>query len=194
VKDSTNEVYNGDWVVKTVDGIHVVFNGLPFDTGGTGSLVKLNYKYASTDDVFLFINIPNYQRSNFSDATIVFDSGGFYPIEINTIALAYFDLIYTGKQINLDFIYSLSFGSVEDPLRYQVTMIDSYFRLFERILNDPVKLISIAHLPYDVYDRIDFLRPITVKTLETVNSYYMNRISGYKESFLECQLELIKLP
>lgn len=194
VKDSTNEIYNGDWVVKSTDGVHVVFNGVPFDTGGTGTLVKLNYKYASTDDVFLFINIPNYQRSNFSDASIVFDSGGFYPIDINNIALVYFDLIYTGKQINLDFIYSLSFGGINDPLRYQVTMIDSYFRLFERVLNDPVKLISTATLPYDVYDRIDFLRPITVKTLETVNSYYMNRISGYKESFLECQLELIKLP
>lgn len=191
--DSTNEAYNGDWVVKSTPSGHVVFNGLPFDTAATGTLKKLNYKYSANEDVFLFLNIPNYQVSKFSSASIVFDSGGFYPIAVNQIALAYFDLINTGKQVNHDFIYSLSFGALEDPLRYQITMIESYFRLFSMILNDPVKIISVAHLPYDVYNRIDFLRPITIKTFETTNQYYLNRITGYKESYLPCQLELIKL-
>lgn len=193
IENSTNAVYNGDWVVKSLDGVHLVFNGLPFDTAATGDIVKLNYKYSNSDDVFLFLNIPNYPVSDFSSATIVFDSGTFYPIELANIGLAYFDLINTGRQINLDFIYSLSFGGIEDPLHYQVTMIDSYFHLFSRILNDPVKLISTATLPYDVYNKIDFLSPITIKTLETTNEYYLNRISGYKESFLDCELELIKL-
>jgi hypothetical protein len=194
VKDSTNIVYNGDWVVKTTDGIHVVFNGLPFDTGASGTLVKLRYKYSSSEDVFIFLNLPNYQVNKFSQAPMVFDSGTFYPIEFTNVALAYFDMINQGRQVNKDFIYSLSFGGIDDPLHYQVTMIESYFRLFSQILNDPVKLLSVAHLPYDVFDRIDFLRPITIKTIETSNMYYLNRISGYKESYLPCELELIKLP
>ena len=194
IKDSTNSVYNGDWAVKSLDGVHLTFNGIPFDTAASGTIVKLNYKYSTSDDVFLFLNIPSYPVSNFSSSTILFDSGTFYPIQINNVAVAYFDLINTGRQINEDFIYSLSFGGIDDPLHYQVTMIDSYFRLFSRVLNDPVKLISTATLPYDVFNRIDFLSPITIKTMESSNSYYINRISGYKESFLDCELQLIKLP
>jgi hypothetical protein len=193
VENSTNEIYNGDWIVKSVDGVHVVFNGLPFDTAATGDLVKLNYKYSSSEDVFLFLYIPNYQVSKFSDAPIVFDSGGFYPIEFSTVGLAYFDLINTGKQINHDFIYSLSFGGIDDPLHYQTTMIDSYFRLFSRVLNDPVKLFCTCTIPYALFVQLDFLSPITIKTIETTNQYYLNRISGYKESYYPTTLELIKI-
>lgn len=194
IKDSTNAAYNGDWIVKTLDGVHLTFNGLPFDTAASGEIVKLNYKYSTSEDVFLFINIPNYERSKFSDAPIVFDSGGFYPISITNIALAYFDMINTGRQVNRDFIYSLSFGGIDDPLHYQVNMIDSYFRLLTRVLNDPVKLIATCHIPYALYHQIDFLRPITIKTMETVNQYYANRLTGYKESYRPSFFELIKLP
>lgn len=194
IVDSTNEVYNGEWVVKSIPSGHVVFNGLPFDTAASGTIKKLNYKYSNNEDVFLFLNIPNYQVSKFSDASIVFDSGGFYPIQVNNVALAYFDLINTGKQINNDFIYSLSFGNLEDPLRYQLGMIEGYFRLFSAVLQDPVKLISTCTVPYDVYNRINFLQPIKILTEETQNQYYLNRISGYKESFMDSEWQLIKLP
>lgn len=194
IVDSSNEVYNGDWVVKSTPSGHVVFNGLPFDTAASGTIKKLNYKYSSSEDVFLFLNIPNYQVSRFSNASIVFDSGGFYPISVTHTALAYFDLINTGKQVNQDFIYSLSFGAIDDPLRYQTNMIDSYFRLFSMVLNDPVKLISTCTVPYDVYNRIDFLSPVKIQTEETQNVYYLNRITGYKESYLDSEWQLIKLP
>src|SRR6187455_47601 len=194
IVDSTNEVYNGEWVVKSIPSGHVVFNGLPFDTAASGTIKKLNYKYSSNEDVFLFLNIPNYQVSKFSNASIVFDSGGFYPISLDNVALAYFDLINTGRQINHDFIYSLSFGELNDPLRYQVGMIQSYFRLFSSVLNDPVKLISTCVVPYDVYNRIDFLSPIKIRTEETQNVYYLNRITGYKESYMDSEWQLIKLP
>jgi hypothetical protein len=193
VSDSTNESYNGDWIVKSIPSGHVVFNGLPFDTAATGTITKLNYKYSSSDDVFLYINVPNYEVSKFSNATIVFDSGGFYPITFSNVAIAYFDLINSGRQINRDFIYSLSFGGLDDPDRYQVTMLESYFRLFSRVLNDPVKLLSTAQIPIALYDQIDFLSPAKVRTLETTNEYYLNRITGYKESYLDCVFELIKI-
>jgi hypothetical protein len=81
-----------------------------------------------------------------------------------------------------------------DNRQYQIPLTDKYFRLLGRVLNDPVKLFSTAHLPNVVYRQIDFLSPITIRTLETTNQYYVNRITGYKESYLPCTLELIKLP
>jgi hypothetical protein len=119
-----------------------------------------------------------------------FDDG----TEITSVALAYFDMINTGRQVNRDFIYSLSFGDIDDPLRYQIGMIHSYFRLFSSVLNDPVKLISTCVVPFDVYNRIDFLSPIKIRIEETQNEYYLNRISGYKESYLDSEWQLIKLP
>ena len=62
------------------------------------------------------------------------------------------------------------------------------------VLNDPVKLISTCTVPYDVYARIDFLSPIKIQTEETQNVYYLNRITGYKESFMDSEWQLIKLP
>lgn len=194
ISDSTNALYNGDWIVKSLDGVHLQFNGLPFDTAASGSITKLNYAYSTSEDVFLFLNIPNYQVSKFSSAPIVFDSGTFYPIEVTNMSLAYFDMINTGKQVNQDFIYSLSFGGIDDVLRYQTTMIESYFRLFSRVLNDPVKLFCTANLPYALFTQIDFLSPIEIRTMETTNLYYLNRMTGYKESYLPMIMELIKLP
>jgi hypothetical protein len=195
IKESSNPIYNGDWVVTSTpfSGGDITLNGVPFNTTATGTAVKLNYKYSSSEDVFIFINVPNYAASKFSGTQIVLNSESYYPLGISNIALAYFDLINLGRQVNTDFIYSLSFGGIDDPLHYQTTMIDSYFRLFSRMLNDPVKLISTATLPYDVYNRIDFLSPVTIKTLETSNLYYLNRITGFKESYYDSTLELIKL-
>jgi hypothetical protein len=188
--DSTNPDYNGEWVVTAVAAGWVEFLGTPFATDAILTATKLDYVYGNSDDVFLFINIPNYELSKFSGREFIYLEGN----SENNWAVAYFDLINTGRQINQDFIYSLSFGGIEDPLHYQVTMIDSYFRLFARVLNDPVKLLCTAVLPYDVFNRIDFLSPITIKTMESSNSYYLNRISGYKESYYSCLCELIKLP
>jgi hypothetical protein len=75
----------------------------------------------------------------------------------------------------------------------QLSVTERYFRLVSMVLNDPVKLLSVAHLPYAIYQSLDFLRPITIKTQETQNQYYLNKISGYKESYLPCEIQLIKL-
>ena len=192
VKDSTNSAYNGDWVVQSTPSPHVTLSGVPFDSAATGTIIKLNYKYSNSEDVFLFIHIPNYAVDKFA-GQITFSNESYYPLNILNIGLAYFDIINTGRQINLDFTLSLSFGGIDDPLHYMVTMKDQYFRLFSRVLNDPVKLINVAHLPYAVYQQIDFLSPVTIKVLETQNMYFLNRMSGYKDSFLPVILETIKI-
>jgi hypothetical protein len=189
IYDSSSPGYNGDYIVDAIPAGHVVFDSIPFEAAATGKIVKLNYEYSSDENVFVFINIPNYQVSKFSDTPIFFDDG----TEITSMALVYFDMIDTGKPINTDFIYSLAFGRIDDPLAYQVPLVETHFRSFGQMLNDPVKLIIEAHIPYSVFVRLDFLKPITIKTLESSNQYYLNKISGYQESYRPCQIELIKL-
>lgn len=189
ISDSTNPAYNGDWVVLSVVAGYFYVSGLAFDANATATATKMDYVYGNSDDVFLLVNIPNYQVLKFSgDEYFFFEDNITY-----SLAVGYFDLINTNRQINIDFIYSLSFGGIDDPLHYMVTMIEQYFRLFRQVLNDPVKLYSVAHLPYALFVQIDFLSPIKIRTIETVNSYYLNRITGYQESYLPVTLELIKI-
>jgi hypothetical protein len=188
IEDSTNPRYNFDWIVSAIGSGYVEFQDLPFHTNATAKLKQMLFVYSESDNVFILQHIPNYEVSKFSSHSSFIIGENAY----TDVAVAFFDLIQLSRPINEDFIYSLSFGG-DSVLRYQVNMIDQFFRLFSRVLNDPVKLIQTAQMPYDVYNRIDFLRPITVKTLETSNMYYLNRITGYKESFLDCTLENIKI-
>lgn len=192
IVDSTNTAYNGDWIVASIPAGHIVLTGVPFDTAATGTVHKLNFNYASDDNVFLFLNVPNYEISKFSGTTIYQEDSG--PVALSNIAMAYFDLINTGRQVNDDFQQSLAFGSPDDTLRYQRTMVDDYFGSVARVLNDPVKIKSTALMPANVYRSIDFLRPAIIKTLDTSNLYYINLMMGYKSSYQKFRLDLIKLP
>lgn len=189
IQNSTNSVYNGDWVVKTIPANHITVHGLPFDTAASGDIIKLSYEYSNSDDVFLMVNIPLYPSINFSDANILFET------TIQTSwGLAYFSILDTAHQINIDYKQSLSFGEIQDPLFYQRTILETYWSLVSRVLNDPVKPICTILMPANVYRLIDFLRPLLIETEETRNVYYCNLISGYKGSYLPARLDAIKLP
>lgn len=199
ISDSTNETYNGDWrlasksaiyVVGTENRVDMTLNDLPFDTDATASITKLIPKYNDTDDVYLLWNVPFYTTNKFS---------GYDSIKLETgnrtfMSFAYFSLLDLNRQVNTDYKQSLTFGDIEDPLFYQRTILQTYWGLFGKILNDPVKLISTANIPYNIFLKIDFLRCITIKTMETTNKYYLNRHTGYTGSELDSTLELIKLP
>lgn len=190
IEDSTNPEYNGDWKIYTIGDGYVEFTGLQFSSNATARLTKLNFKYTESDDVFLMRHVPLYPVTNFSGLPSI----RLENTSLETMSFAFFHLLNTGRQVNRDFRFSFSFTSGDSDLQYQISLIDQYFTLLIRILNDPVKLTCSAHLPKYVYDRIDFLRPVTIKTLETTNQYLVNRITGYKESYLPCTIELIKLP
>jgi hypothetical protein len=193
IKESTNPTYNGDWIVQTRGTGYVECFGLNYDTNATGSITKLVHEYNESDDVYLMINVPAYNLTNFSG------KGQFYfgNESVTTIvnhSVAFFSLLQTGRQINRDFKQSLSFGEISSSLFYQKTLIDTYWKTFSRIVNDPVMLNCVCYLPLVIYNQIDFLSPIQVKTKETFNVYYANRITGYKGSEKDCLVKLIKLP
>lgn len=187
--------YNGDWIIYDIGIVDdyvdwIELRGLSYSSDIAGSVQKLDHVYTMNDEVFILINVPNAYVADISPFEFYYLGDTAY----NNFAFAYFDLLDTFEPINDNFLYSLSFGGNNDDRQYQVTMTERYFSLLRRVLNDPVNLRVTAQLPIQVYNAIDFLQPVTIKTLETTNRYYVNKISGYKESYLDCEIELIKLP
>lgn len=191
IEDSRNPIYNGEWIVETKGSGYIEFYGLNYDSDEVyASLTKLSHKYNDSDDVYIFINVPDYSISNFSsDSTL-----RVVNTDLSSIALSYFSLLDTGRQINIDYIQSLSFGGINNILFYQRTLLEAYWKLFEGILQDPTKVIPVCLLPYSVYLKIDFKKIIRIKSNDTSNIYYPNKLLGYKNSYQQCILELIKIP
>lgn len=190
ISDSNNPSYNGDFTVSDVDTGWVEFDGLLFESSATATLTRMLYVYNEDDNVFIFIYIPSYQLVKFTSNEFILLGTTPQPLW----GLAYFAIIDSGLQINIDYKQSLSFGEIEDPLFYQRTILETYWSLVSRVLNDPVKLINTGLMPTNVYRSIDFLRPLMVKTLESSNLYYCNTISGYKSSYENFRIDTIKLP
>jgi hypothetical protein len=164
--------------------------GVNFDTDATGSITKLVHSYKDTDDVYLLSNIPDYALFKFTGKSS-FKLGSN---DVTYHSLAFFTLLDTGRQINNEFRQGLSFGPVDNPFFYQRTLLETYWKLFRLMLNDPVMLIDDAYFPLKVAKQLDFLSPVFVKTAETTNLYYVNRKTGYKGSEYPCTIELIKIP
>jgi len=142
ITDSTNPTYNGDWIIETKATGYVELYGCLFDTDATATMTKLTIKYNESDDVYLLWHIPFYQVTKFSGySNIRWENSNR-----TEVPLAYFNLLQTGRTINDDFKQSLSFGAIENPLFYQRTMIETYWQMFQRILNDPVKLFALVKL------------------------------------------------
>jgi hypothetical protein len=187
---STDVDYNGDWVVDAVTTTYVTVRGLVFSTSATGKIVKMVHNLTTDDSVYLFVNTGSKDVDDFSNNTGVYIEDSEY----TTASLAFFSLLENNTQVNTDFKQSLSFGEITDPLFYQRTLIDSYWGVVSNILNDPVKLICVGYIPEKIYKDLTPLSPVYLKTQETVNLYYINRISGYKGGSKPCEVELIKLP
>jgi len=182
--------YNGDWIVQTVGAGWVEFYDLGFDDNATANLSVMKYIYSGDDDVYLYFNVPNYDVSKFSSAT----SFQLETTDRSDISFGYFNLINTGREVNSDFIQSLSFGQIDSMMFYQKTMLQTYWRLAESILNDPVKEIVTVNLPYTLFKETDFLSPFSVKTPESSNRYYPSKMTGYKGKEFDATIELIKIP
>jgi hypothetical protein len=194
VTESSNPSYNGEYVIASVgSGMgFIVLRGVPFEnTTVTGKITKLQHEINNNDSVFLFINtkykIDNVSR--YSRLTNYYIGPNQYP----NVAYAFFNMLNTGLPINDVYNQSLSFGSVNDTLSYQRTIIDTYWGSVSGILNDPVKINSIGHIPKRVFNAVTPLRPIRITTELTDDLYYLNRIGGYNDSHLPCEVDLIKL-
>lgn len=191
ISESTNAGYNGEFVVKNVGAGFIHVRGLSYISDATGIVTKLIHIVGNDDGVYLFIN-TSYNLENVSR----FSSQEGYYINDNhytNVGYAFFNMLSTGSQINTEYKQGLSFGSVENPLSYQRSIVDTWWRQVSLILNDPVKLKCSGYIPKKVFLSLTALNPIRVKTVESNNLYYLNSITGYVDSHIPCEVELIKL-
>lgn len=189
--ESTELSYNGHWIVDAVTSTYLTVQGLAFRVDAIGDVRKMNHRLTTDDSVYLFVNTGGQSVDYFSKIH------SEYYINLNnysTFPLAFFSLIHNDTPINYDFKQSLSFGEITDPLFYQRTMTETYWRDVERILNDPVMLRCIGHIPEYLFKQLSPLNPVYIKTFESVNRYYINQITGYRGSSWPCEINLIKLP
>lgn len=182
--------YEGDWVVNAVTSSYITVNGASYGTGADGSATLLRHNFTTDDNVYLFVNVANKETLFFSSkSSMLIESTEFI-----TASIAYFNLLSNNRQINTKYKQSLSFGDVNHPLSYQMTIIQTYWGIFSQVLSDPVLLSVDAYFNKQRYTQLkSFLSPLRIKTNETNNLYYLNRISGYKSGSEACEAELIKL-
>lgn len=189
--ESAETQYNGEYIVGDIGSGFIKVQGLAYVANSTGTVTLLKHKVVNDDSVYLFINVPDYDVDQMSPTKT-----GWY---LNTVFrqsynVAFFSLLYTGTPINDAYKQSLSFGSITNPSFYQRTLIDTYWQTTKRVLNDPVLIPVEATMPEVIFNSLTPLRPVFLKTEETVNLYYVNKVSGYVSSFKPCEIELIKLP
>jgi hypothetical protein len=191
IKECDLNEYKGDWRVSARDVTYFELQGVPFQENAVGKASKATRTPTSSDDVFLFINLPNYSVPNLSERTTFNFPSAINPV--SSISYAYFNILENGQTINTQYEQGLSFGEVDSPFSYQRTLLETYWRNFASILSDPVKLKVTAHLPKAVYLSLTPLTPVYIKHDKTTNLFYINRNTGYKSSDKPCYLELIKL-
>lgn len=190
ISDSQISFYNGDWVVRVVGAGYIELDDLGYIGDTTSKIDRMKTVYKGNDDYYLMFNVPFYSVDKLSSVNkFQLEDTSYYDV-----GFGYFNMMYTGRQVNEDFDQALSFGEVNSRLFYQQTMMDTYWELTSKVLNDPVMQIVICNLPQVDYEEIDFLSPIEVRTQESSNLYYPNRITGYKGKEFDCTIELIKLP
>lgn len=195
ITKSTIPSYNGDHIVSLLVATdRVQLYNVSFVDDADLEFTKLNPQRQNSDAVFVVMDTGAMPEEAFytgkTDIVIALP-GLIYTTDAPS--LVFFNMPNVGRDINKIFTQSLSFGAVNLPDRYQMPVKDIYYALFGRILNDPVKLKSKVSIPYSVFMGIDFLRPMYVKTLETVNLYYLNRITDYQAPYKEATAELIKI-
>lgn len=183
--------YIGDWMVSAVGDGFVEFFRCFWDGSAspTGRMVRIKYSYSDSEDSFLLMNAGNLVVSDFSKLDHFYIDENIH----TSFQYAFFNLLSLGLPVNDAFKQSLNFGSINNPLNYQRTLIGAFWSNTRSMLNDPVKLIVQANLSNKSFLSMTALRPVRVKTAQTNNLYYLNLISGYKGSRYACRVELIKL-
>lgn len=188
--DTTEPSYNADFRVTTATSTYIDVARVDYVGNATGTATKMTHKLTTDSNVYLMSVTQKIDNNDFSDTGLMF-------VEVDTFTaakLAFFNMIRLGHPVEENYTQGLSFDRVNDVFSFQRTLLDTYWRLFSRIVNDPVMLKTTCYLPWKVYNSITFMEPIEIRSLESSNQYYCNRIVGYNNSYTPCLVELIKLP
>lgn len=181
--------YNGEYIVTQTTSTFLALYGGAFYTNNPGKITRMRYENTSNDDVFLVVHTGARTITDFSQ-----NSTFLIGTTTRTVwAHSYFNMLATRKPVDDIFKQGLCFGKVSHPLAFQRTLIDAFWQQFARILNNPVKLRCPVNLPETVNQKIDFRSPVSIKTEESSNEYYVNLIQGYQGQQYQNIIEIIQL-
>lgn len=190
ISGSSIQAYNGDWVVAAnalPDPTYFQVVGLTFQGVATNFKAHILTLETKDSDQVLLLAAPGLTIDDFTPKTT-------YTVNLlnKTLAsTAYFNLPLQGLSID-NYKQSLAFGTPNEDDRHQQTMLDTYWQELEDILADPVKITHNLYLPKVVFLSLNFDHPIRIKTPQFNAKFFANRLTGYKNSHMPCEIELIK--
>jgi len=181
VSESTVEEYNGDYRIESVNNIsnYIILQDLLYEGNATGTITVLDWEDQNNEEQVLLlaspVNTPLIDFTGTDAAWLEFGTPLINGNFSNTVA----GYLFPNKNLR---------GS----LVFQDNIVTDW-GLTSRMLNSGVKTLAVANLPAKIYNDIDFLSPLRIKTSKVNSIFYPNRITGYKDEQTECEVELIKL-
>ena len=108
----------------------------------------------------------------------------------SSVGVAIFSKAVDGTPLDL-VRQGLSFGDI-DGLN-SLTLKESFYRITESGLNNPIKPIIQMLIPENVFINLDFTKAIRLETENLNGVFLINKCTGYKDSKTPCTFELIKI-
>lgn len=186
ISNTSNNAYIGLGRVNAVVSdtvFEVAF--LPFVGTTTGSVSKVSRSF-DYSKIYIASYFPSMSVSDFSFNSTVNYEGTYY----SEIAWAFFLKQSFGLPID-DLRKSPAFG--KDPSNFSITLEDSYYDLYRRSINKPITLNASMLIPEKVYINMDLSAPFTINTPEFSWRFFLRKDTGYRNSYTECEFELLKL-
>lgn len=160
---------------------------LDFISDTTGFVVATALRSTRTGNIHIGITIPNMLVSDFSRKSTLNYSGGIHS------RVAYFYFLKSDLGLPIDkFRDSVAFGNPGIQFRGN-TLLDKYYSEQQKFFNDPVKVKSIMHIPFTLFNRMDLTKSFRIKTEEMNVKCVVSNIDNYLGSDLPCDVHLIKL-
>lgn len=188
IYDTDDENYRGIGIVSAALPGYVEVRGLSYISDTTGYFTVMSYDPIDSSLPIFAIHLPGLNVTQFSSLDSFYINGTEY-------TMADYAYFYKPRlQFDIDSeIFSLAFGNGNEVEDYQIPLIDNYYGDFVKILNDAQLLKISTMLPFNIYNHLDFLSPIRIKNSQFNGKFYLNKITGYTNSYTPCTLELIKL-
>lgn len=183
---------NGDYIgLGLIGGVpapnQFTISFLAFTSTATGTVNSVSRESSlDADVIFLASYVPNMIVSDFSELSTVNVSGTSY----DRIAWAYFLKQGFGLPID-ELIKTAAFGQAENY--FNITLLDSYYKIFKRSLIKPTKCKAEMVMPEKVYRALDFARPVILNTPEFQYRFYLSKMSGYQDSYTPFAVDLIRI-
>jgi hypothetical protein len=189
IKTSNTGRYLGIGIVRSTPSATSFTLQLTSDIGtAAGIAVSIDVSESESDSLFAFIVVPSIPISTFTNVTTFY--AGVSPI--TSIPYAWFIKPFADLPID-EYKHQLGFESPNIKMFGGLFIKDTYYREVELMVNDPVLVLGDFNISQGVYNNLNSAKPVRLRTKEFDGLFYLNRITGYQNSSLSCEVELIKL-